>query len=81
MTPSIFLRIIDGKLVLWNYVNHEQYEIQIEHLSRILAISGGENMEQSEIDIELEKTEYFQTPSRTDGVGTACPESFMSELK
>lgn len=50
MTPSIFLRIIDGKLVLWNYTNHEQYEIDIHHLERMMQLSNGAEAECSPID-------------------------------
>jgi SagB-type dehydrogenase family enzyme len=32
---------MDGKLILWNYARHEQFEIDIPHLERILALSAG----------------------------------------
>ncbi|VVE43934.1 nitroreductase [Pandoraea horticolens] len=50
MTPSVFLRIIDGKLVLWNYVTHDQYEIDIPHLERIIQLSNGSVADGSDID-------------------------------
>jgi SagB-type dehydrogenase family enzyme len=62
MTPSIFLSVIDGKLVLWDYVKHEQYEIKIAHLSRILEVSAGESLGQSDIDVDLTNAGVFSNP-------------------
>lgn len=50
MTPSIFLRVIDGRLILWNYTTHDQYEIDIPHLERIIQLSKGSVASSSAID-------------------------------
>ncbi|WP_432261468.1 SagB family peptide dehydrogenase [Cupriavidus sp. TMH.W2] len=54
MTPSVFLRVIDGKLVLWNYVSHEQFEIDLQHLTRLLQLSKGEAARDDAIDLALQ---------------------------
>lgn len=41
LTPTFFLRLIDGRLVLWDYATHDQYEIDIPHLERIIELSNG----------------------------------------
>ncbi|SOY53989.1 conserved hypothetical protein [Cupriavidus taiwanensis] len=53
MTPSIFLRVIDGRLILWNYVRHEQFEIDLDHLHRLMQLSGGEKPVDEPIDSAL----------------------------
>ncbi len=40
MTPSIFLRIIDGKLILWDYHRHAQYEVDLPHVARLVELSS-----------------------------------------
>lgn len=50
MTPTFFIRVIDGKLILWNYATHDQFEIDIAHLERILALSKGALPNDSPID-------------------------------
>src|ERR1700748_2892000 len=40
MTPSIFLRITDGKLILWDYHRHAQYEIDLPHVGRLVELSA-----------------------------------------
>lgn len=53
MTPSVFLRVIDGRLFLWNYVSHEQFEIDFDHLRRLMQLSGGDAPGQGEVDSDL----------------------------
>jgi SagB-type dehydrogenase family enzyme len=42
MTPSIFLRITDGKLILWDYRRHAQYEIGLPYVARLVELSAVE---------------------------------------
>ncbi len=53
MTPSVFLRIVDGRLILWDYLNHRQFEIQTAHLNRLIEISAGDSPGDSEIDSDI----------------------------
>ncbi len=41
MTPDLFIRVSDGKLILWNYVSHEQFELDLAHLRALVAMSQG----------------------------------------
>lgn len=40
MNPSFFLKVFNGKLVLWNYATHEQYELDIDHVHRIVELAA-----------------------------------------
>jgi SagB-type dehydrogenase family enzyme len=59
MTPSIFLRITDGRLFLWDYYNHNQYELDIAHLQRIIDISSGKLPLDSPIDQQIMQSGIF----------------------
>lgn len=49
MIPDVFLRVIDGRLILWNYISHEQFEIDLEHLQALIALSRGDAIPAGEI--------------------------------
>jgi SagB-type dehydrogenase family enzyme len=53
MTPDLFLRVIDGRLVLWNYITHEQFEIDHEHLDALIALSKGDTLPIGAIEDDL----------------------------
>ncbi|WP_347555340.1 SagB family peptide dehydrogenase [Robbsia sp. KACC 23696] len=38
---------------MWDYINHRQYEIKHEHLDRLIAISGGDELGATEVDSEI----------------------------
>lgn len=50
MTPAFFIRLIDGKIILWDYHRHKQYEIDNQHLDRLLELTNGTELTKSEID-------------------------------
>lgn len=66
MTPPIFLRIMNGRLILWDYYHHNQYEIDIRHLQRIIEMSDGAQITDSSIDQEITNTGIFVNPETDD---------------
>ncbi|WCM21684.1 SagB/ThcOx family dehydrogenase [Paraburkholderia bryophila] len=62
MTPSVFLRIVDGRLILWNYLNHRQFEIQTAHLNRLIEISAGDSPRDSGIDSDITQSRVLDNP-------------------
>lgn len=61
MNPTFFIKIIDGKLILWDYKKHNQFEITQKHLMRILVISRGSVFNNSQIDCEICASSIFET--------------------
>ena len=51
--PLFFVKIIDGKLILWDYRAHAQYEVSPSHIQRILDISRGSEITDSALDREI----------------------------
>lgn len=48
-----FLKIHDGSLVFWNYRLHEQFQIDITHLSRLIEFSKGSKLSNSSVDNDI----------------------------
>ncbi len=48
-----FLKINDGKLILWNYKSHEQFELDAEHLARLIEFSQGALLSNTALDQEI----------------------------
>lgn len=48
--PFIFITFINGKLILWDYKNHNQYEIDDDYIERIKNIVNGDELTDSLID-------------------------------
>jgi len=48
-----FIKIIDGKLILWDYRRHAQYEISLAHIQRLLEISRGSEVSGSKMDRDI----------------------------
>ncbi len=61
MTPEIFLRIVNGKAILWDYVRHTQFEIDEPHLKRLIALCSGAAMTESAIDQTLQSSGILNT--------------------
>lgn len=53
MTPTAFLKILNGKLILWNYLQHEQYEITPTHVSRLIELLSGSTKGDTDVDADL----------------------------
>ncbi len=53
LNPYIFFIILEGKLISWDYINHQQFEIEVKYLNRLLEISQCK-VAKSELDEELE---------------------------
>ncbi|MET3553961.1 SagB family peptide dehydrogenase [Burkholderia sp. 567] len=51
--PMFFIKIIGGKLILWDYRKHSQYEITANHIRRLLEISRGDDLTESGLDAEI----------------------------
>src|ERR1700722_5612146 len=67
MTPSIFLRIIDGKLILWDYRRHAQYEIGLPYVARLVSLSANEEhdttlAELASIDAAIRASQVLDDP-------------------
>lgn len=60
LKESIFFKIKDNKLVLWDYELHNQYEIDISYLSRILELNAGKSLTNRQIDQELKAACIFE---------------------
>jgi SagB-type dehydrogenase family enzyme len=50
INPDLFFKFHDGKLVVWNYRAHEQFELTLPYLERLYEIAtGGASAEPSEV--------------------------------
>ncbi len=56
MTPELFLRIVNGKVILWDYAHHTQFEVDTPHLQRLIALCSGAELTDSEIDQTLQSS-------------------------
>lgn len=65
MNPSFFMKIIDGKLVAWDYRQHNQFEISERHLQRIIAIASGNDYENTKIDNEIRDSRLLDSDDGT----------------
>jgi SagB-type dehydrogenase family enzyme len=63
-SPPFFIKIIDGKLILWDYRKHAQYEISPAHTQRLLDVALGANLTESSIDREIDASGIFAGDSR-----------------
>jgi SagB-type dehydrogenase family enzyme len=71
MTPGVFLRIIDGKVVLWDYRQHRQYEIDDQHLKRIVELSAGADFDDGDVDTTIRQAGIFEH-AESDAWGWDC---------
>ncbi|WP_038744873.1 SagB/ThcOx family dehydrogenase [Burkholderia savannae] len=62
--PLFFIKIIDGKLILWDYRQHDQYEISSGHVQRLLEFSQGAAVSDSVIDSEIIGSGILKDDSR-----------------
>lgn len=53
MTPEIFLRIVNGTVIVWDYAHHTQFEIDGPHLERLIALCSGTETTDSAMDQTL----------------------------
>ena len=59
ISPYLFLLIRDGKLIIWDFKKHEQYELEPAYLERLLEISSGLQNEINDIDKNLLEAELL----------------------
>lgn len=64
LKESIFFKIKDNKMILWDYELHNQYEINIDYLNRILEINSGQKITKSKMDQELKEASIFEDGSK-----------------
>jgi SagB-type dehydrogenase family enzyme len=62
--PSIFIRIINGKLILWDYRAHCQYEVSSQHIQRILELVNGAMLCMDPIDAEIKRSKILDADNR-----------------
>src|SRR5471030_1539691 len=62
--PSIFIRIINGKLILWDYRAHCQYEVNSQHIQRIMELSNGAAIRDDPIDVEITRSKILVADNR-----------------
>jgi SagB-type dehydrogenase family enzyme len=53
MNSCYFIKVHNGKLILWDYLNQRQYEVGSDHVSRLLALSQDSKFGEVQIDNEL----------------------------
>jgi SagB-type dehydrogenase family enzyme len=53
LTRFHFLKINEGKLIFWDYQNHAQFELTVDHLQRLIDFSAGSAASDSEIDQDI----------------------------
>lgn len=59
LQPSHFLKIESGKLIFWDYEKHQQFELSIEHLQRLIEFSKGTQPQKTPIDKEISEAEVL----------------------
>lgn len=65
--PPFFIKVINEKLILWDYRNHAQYEISPAHVQRLLEIARGAVINESKIDREIAASGVFADDRRDLG--------------
>jgi SagB-type dehydrogenase family enzyme len=50
-----FLKIYEGRLIFWDYKTHSQFDIEPQHLARLIEFSGGSAMTDSPVDLEIQE--------------------------
>jgi len=53
ISPYLFFIIKAGKIICWDYKNHQQYELDKQHFNRLVKISGNLDFPSSLLDQEL----------------------------
>lgn len=61
LSPSLFFIIKTGKIICWDYKNHQQYELENEHFNRLVKISDNPNLSSSELDQELKDADLLSS--------------------
>ncbi|OJX05122.1 MAG: hypothetical protein BGO76_01660 [Caedibacter sp. 38-128] len=62
LNPFVFLLIKDGEIVVWDYKNHNQYELEEEYVKRLIRISKGVTVKNvTKIDQDLINAELIST--------------------
>lgn len=62
--PLFFIKIIDGKLILWDYRKHTQYEISAAHVQRLLDISRGSKASDLNVDRDIVASRVLEGDDR-----------------
>lgn len=62
--PLFFIKIMNGKLILWDCRAHTQYEVSSSHVQRLLDISRGSGMTKSALDLEIASTKILADDDR-----------------
>jgi SagB-type dehydrogenase family enzyme len=66
LRDECFVKLIDGKAILWDYLNHRQYEVDQHHLVRLLQFSGGDVIAGAQVDDDILGADLLVTePKRT----------------
>lgn len=55
LNPFIFFLIKNGQIILWDYKNHQQFEIETRYFNRLVELSNNHKLSMNEIDEELLK--------------------------
>lgn len=58
---NIFFILKDGEIVLWDYENHQQYEISKDYFERIVDIHQGQKAINDDITHDLEKAQIINS--------------------
>lgn len=60
LKETIFFKIKNNKMILWDYELHSQYEIDLQYLNRIFELNSGALLTESPIDQELKEASIFK---------------------
>lgn len=71
LNSYLFFIILEGKLISWDYKNHQQFELDEKHLNRLLEISKNSNVI-DEIDIDLSDARLIFYDEQVDHWGWDC---------
>ena len=55
VNPYLFFQLKEGQIIVWDYKNHQQYELEEEYFYRLKALTGNTSLEPIAIDQELEE--------------------------
>ena len=65
LNSALFFIISNGKIYAWDYLNHNQFEIEEPYFKRLLEISEGVSVEPAALDKELLESQLLSTEVST----------------
>lgn len=63
LSDNIFFYLNNGKIVLWDYKNHNQFEVETRHFNALVNLSKGETIE-TPLAVEFQQAELVTTEAQ-----------------